>query len=308
MSASSKNQPVVVDGVQITHPAKIWWPDEGITKLDVVRFYVEIAPYVLPWLKDRLLTAERCTEGMRGPCFFQKNFEKGLPPGTPTFAVRAESTGKDVHYVVGGAKKTLLALVNLGCIAIHVMNCRTRSLHSADWLAFDLDPSSEKFADAVKAANVVAAVLAEYKLVSFPKTSGGRGLHIFVPLRAGHTQDQAREFALKVGYRAAERAPSLITMEMSKAARRGRVLVDAMRNGFAQTVVSPFSVRRRPKAPVSTPLAWDEVDPELDPADFNIRTLTHRLRQPDPWADFWKKRQSLPKSDEILRKSARAVK
>jgi bifunctional non-homologous end joining protein LigD len=291
----SKNQPVLVDGVKITHPDKIWWPEENITKLDVVKFYADIAPHILPWLRDRLLTAERCTQGMRGPCFFQKNFEKGLPPGTPTFALRAETTGKDVHYVVGGDKKTLLALVNLGCIAIHVMNCRTRSLHSADWLAFDLDPSSEKFGDAVKAAQVLASILAEFKLVSFPKTSGGRGLHIFVPLRAGYTQDEVREFALKVGYLAAERAPALITMEMSKAARHGRVLMDAMRNGFAQTVVPPYSVRRRPKAPVSTPLAWDEVDPKLDPTTFNIRKFERRLIQQNPWADFWKTKQVLPR-------------
>ena len=292
---STKTSPVLIKGVNITHPDKVWWPQERITKLDVVQFYADIAPHLLPWMKDRLLTAERCTEGMRGPCFFQKNFEKGLPPGTPTFAVRAESTGRDVHYVVGGQKETLLALVNLGCIAIHVMNCRTRSIHSADWLVFDLDPSSEKFADAAKAAKVLATVLEEFKLKSYPKTSGGRGLHIFVPLRAGHTQDNAREFALKVGELAAKRAPVLVTMEISKAARKGRVLADAMRNAYMQTVVPPYSVRRRPKAPVSTPLAWDEVHPKLDPADFNIRTFARRLAEPNPWKDFQKNRQTLPK-------------
>jgi len=292
---SSKDQPVILEGVRITHPNKVWWPQEGITKLDVARFYADIAPYLLPWMKDRLLTAERCTQGMRGLCFFQKNFEKGLPPGTPTFPLTAESTGREVHYVVGGLTKTLLAMVNLGCIAIHTMNCRTRSLHSADWLAFDLDPSSGEFADAAKAAKVLAPLLEEVKLVSYPKTSGGRGLHIFVPLRSGQTQDEARAFALKIGHLATQRAPALITMEMSKAARGRRVLVDVMRNGFAQTVVPPYSVRRRSKAPVSMPLAWDEVDPQLDPADFNIRTVQRRLAQPNPWGNFWKNRQTLPK-------------
>jgi bifunctional non-homologous end joining protein LigD len=296
-TASGKDQPVLLDGVRITHPSKVWWPQEGITKLDVVQFYADIATHLLPWIKDRLLTAERCTQGMQGLCFFQKNFEKGLPPGTPTFPLRAESTGQQVNYVVGGQKKTLLALVNLGCIAIHTMNCRTRSIHSADWLAFDLDPSSSEFADAAKAAKVLAVLLNEFKLVSYPKTSGGRGLHIFVPLRSGHTQDEAVDFAVKIGHLAAERAPTLITMEMSKAARGGRVLADAMRNGFAQTVVPPYSVRRRPKAPVSTPLAWDEVDPNLDPADFNIRNFERRLAQADPWENFWKNRQTLPKPD-----------
>jgi bifunctional non-homologous end joining protein LigD len=293
----SKDQPVLVEGVTVSHPQKLWWPQEGINKVDVVQFYADIAPHLLPWMKDRLLTAERCTEGMRGPCFFQKNFEKGLPPETPTFAVRAASTGRDVHYVVGGKKTTLLALVNLGCIAIHVMNCRIRTIHSADWLVFDLDPSSEKFADAARAAKVLRTVLEEFNLRSYPKTSGGRGLHIFVPLRAGHTQAAALEFAQKVGAAAAKRAPALITMEMAKAARGGRVLADAMRNGFMQTVVAPYSVRRRPKAPVSTPLAWDEVDPKLDPAGFNIRTFDRRLAQPNPWKDFQKNLQTLPKGE-----------
>jgi bifunctional non-homologous end joining protein LigD len=283
-----------VVGVTISHPDKVWWPNEGTTKLDVVRFYADVAPRLLPWMKARPLVAERCPDGMRGQCFFQKDFPKGLPADVPTTPITAASTGRTVHYVVGGSKKTLLALVNLGCIAMHLMNCRRRSLRRPDWLAFDLDPGSGAFADAARAGRHLHAILDELGIHSYPKTSGSRGLHVLVPLRLGPSQDEVRAFALTVGRMMADRAPALVTTEMSRAKRRGRVFADALRNASGQTIVAPYSVRRRPKAPISTPLAWDEVDVKLDPARYNLRTLERRLAGPDPWADFWARRQRLP--------------
>ncbi|HET7453406.1 MAG TPA: non-homologous end-joining DNA ligase [Thermoanaerobaculia bacterium] len=280
-----------IGGVRITHPDKLWWPDEKITKGDVAGFYAGIAPAILPWLKDRPLTAERCPNGMTGPCFFQKDFPDG---GLPTVAIRAESTGKIVHYVLGGTRASLLGLVNLGSIAIHVMNCRKGSLDRPDWLAFDLDPS-DGFREAARAGLLLRALLDEEGLRSFPKTSGSRGLHVFVPLAAGATQDRTRAFAAEIGARLAARAPKLVTVETSKAKRGGRLYADAMRNAFGQTIVPPYSVRRRPKAPVSTPLDWSEVDPKLDPAAFHIRNFDKRLAGADPWKDFGKSRQKLPK-------------
>ncbi|HEV8675710.1 MAG TPA: non-homologous end-joining DNA ligase [Methylomirabilota bacterium] len=281
-------------GVTITHPDKVWWPDEGITKLDVARFYADLASRLLPWMSDRPLAAERCPDGMRGECFFQKNFARGLPPDVPTAAIAAESTRRTVRYVVGGARKTLLAMVNLGCIAVHVMNCRTPSLEQPDWLAFDLDPGSGAFADAAKAGRLLRELLDAVGLRSYPKTSGGRGLHVLVPLRPGPEQDAVRAFALALGRTMAERSPGLVTVAMAKPKRRGRVFVDVLRNAFGQTIVAPYSVRRRPRAPISTPLDWDEVDPRLDPARYNLRTFERRLAGPDPWADFWRHRQALP--------------
>jgi bifunctional non-homologous end joining protein LigD len=282
-----------ISGVQITHPHKVWWPDEGITKVDVARFYADIASQLRPWMADRPLVAERCPDGLRGDCFFQKNFTDGLPAGVPTKAIAAESAGRSVHYVIGGATKTLLALVNLGCIAVHVMNCRTGSLGRPDWLAFDLDPGSGAFADAARAGHLLRKVLDERRIRSYPKTSGGRGLHVLVPLRRGPTQEAVRAFAQDVGRAMAERAPRLVTVAMSKTQRRGRVFADALRNAFGQTIVAPYSVRRRPKAPVSTPLDWDEVDARLDPVRFNLRTIERRIARADPWAEFWTRRQGL---------------
>jgi bifunctional non-homologous end joining protein LigD len=283
-----------IGGVRVTHPDKLWWPDDGITKGEIAEFYDRIAPAILPWLEDRPLTAERCPEGMAGPCFFQKNFPDAVSAGLPTVPIRAESTGKIVNYVVGGTKKALIALVNFGCIAIHVMNCRKDSLDRPDWLAFDLDPSTGGFADAARAGLLLRDILDEEGLRSFPKTSGSRGLHVFVPLARGATQDGTRAFAAEIGRRLAERKPSLVTVEVSKAKRGRRVYADAMRNAFGQTIVPPFSVRRRPKAPVSTPLDWSEVDPKLDPAAFHIRNFEKRLAGADPWKGFRKTRQKLP--------------
>jgi bifunctional non-homologous end joining protein LigD len=282
-----------VGGVTITHADKVWWPGEGITKRDIAQYYADIAPRLRPWMADRPLAAERCPDGMRGGCFFQKDFATGLPPGVPTAAIAARSAGRTVRYVVGGSVRTILALVNLGCIAMHVMNCRRGSLDHPDWLAFDLDPGSGAFADAARAGRLLRETLDRLELRSYPKTSGGRGLHVLVPLRPRASQDAVRAFALEVGRTVADRSPALATVAMARAARRGRVFVDTLRNAFGQTLAAPYSVRRRPGAPVSTPLEWDEVDPALDPAQFNIRTTERRLSGPDPWADFWDHRQVL---------------
>jgi bifunctional non-homologous end joining protein LigD len=287
-------EPAKVAGVAISNPDKVWWPDEGITKADIARFYDGIWPHLEPWVRDRPLVAERCPDGMLGGCFWKKDFAEHHQPAGPRLVVRAASTGKDVHYIVGNGRATVVGMVNLGCIAIHVMNSRVKTLDSADWLAFDMDPP-ERFADAARAGLALRKVLDDVRLASYPKTSGSRGLHVFVPLRAGVTPQRATAVAAALGEELARREPKLVTTEFSKAKRAERVFADVMRNAPGQTIVPPYSVRRRPRAPVSTPLAWDEVTPRLDPAVFNVRTIEKRLKAEDPWADFWRRRQTLPK-------------
>ena len=285
---------VKIAGVAISNPDKVWWPDEGITKSDVARFYDGIWSHVSPWMRDRPLTAERCPDGVLGPCFYRKDFPEHWQPAGPRLVVRAASTGKDVRYIIGGSRATLVGMVNLGCIAIHAMTSRAKTMHEVDWLAFDMDPP-ESFANAALAGLALRKLLEEVKLSSYPKTSGSKGLHLFVPLRAGVTQQEATAVAMALGEELARREPTLVTVEFSKAKRGGRVFADAMRNAFGQTVVAPYSVRNRPHAAISTPLAWDEVSPRLDPATFNMRTLEKRLEGNDPWADFWRHKQALPK-------------
>ncbi len=286
--------------VTVTHPDKVFWPTEGYTKLDLANFYDAIFPSLAPFVKDRLLTLERCPDGMRGECFYQREAPRGMPPGTPTKRVRdAKGT---TNYVVGGSRATQLTLVNLGCIAVHVWGSRAGAPRRPDWVCFDLDPSSGAFADAARAGLLVKDALDSLGVASFPKTSGSRGLHVFVPIRVGPDVGEVLGFAEAFVSRLAAAHPKDLTVDAHIAARRGRVYLDPFRNGFAQTVAAPFSVRRRPKAPVSTPLAWAEVSPRLVPSDFNLGNFVGRREGHTPWKDFFRRRQSLAAAIKAVRR------
>jgi bifunctional non-homologous end joining protein LigD len=253
-----------------------------------------VFPKLKPYVKDRLLSLERCPDGIRGNCFVQKEKPPGMPEGTPTQRIQHEKG--TTNYVVGGSLETQLALVNLGCIAVHVWGTRAANPRKPDWVCFDLDPDSGKFSDAANAGLKVKEALDALNLVSFAKTSGKKGLHVFVPIRVGPDTDDVRGFAESLGARLAAAYPKELTVEGRIAARKGRVYLDPFRNGFAQTVVSPFCVRHAPHAPVSTPLSWKEVSPDLKPSNFNLGNFEKRLREPDPWADFFAARQSLDRA------------
>jgi bifunctional non-homologous end joining protein LigD len=289
MPAKSKNA-----FIQISSPDKVLWPDDGYTKLDLANFYRDVFHVLRPYINDRILTLERCPNGMRGQCFYQKEKPGSMPPGTPTKRIaNASGPRKSTNYVVGGALATQLALVHLGCIPVHVTGSRASTFPKPDWVCFDLDPSSGKFADAANAGLLLKEVLDTLELVSFPKTSGSRGLHVFIPIRVGPTATQVLQFAEQVVSKLAAAHPQQLTIEHSIQARGDRVYLDPFRNGAVQTVVSPYSVRRKRQAPVSTPLSWSEVKPSLDPATFNVGNFRTRLKKKDPWSDFFRTRQNL---------------
>ena len=269
--------------IAVSHPDKIFWPEEGYTKLDLVEYYNAIFPKLSPYVKDRMLSLERCPDGMRGECFFQKQKPKGMPPGTPTKRIaHAANTGKFTDYVVGGSLITQLALANLGCIAVHVMASRATAPRQPDWVCFDIDPESGNFSDAARAGLHVKGALDALKLASFAKTSGSRGMHVLVPIRTGPDADEVLAFAESFVARVAAAHPDELTVEHSLVARRGRVYLDPFRNGFGQTVVAPYSVRRREKAPISTPLEWSEVKSTLIPSDFNMANVAKRIKPRRP--------------------------
>jgi bifunctional non-homologous end joining protein LigD len=289
--------------IAVSNPDKIFWPEEGYTKLGLVKFYAEAFPLLQPYLEDRLLSLERCPDGMKGDCFYQKEKPLGMPPDTPTKRIEStEGKRKAVNYVVGGQLKTQLALANLGCIPIHIMGTTATKPRKPDWVVFDCDPESGKFADAAKAGLRLREVLDALQLASFPKTSGSRGLHIFIPLKVGPDVSEVLEFASILSQKVAAAYPKELTFEHSIAARRGRVYLDPFRNGFGQTVVAPYSVRRRVHAPVSTPLSWKEVKTSLDPGSFTIANFATRMKKPDPWKDFFANRQSLKDAMGALKK------
>lgn len=278
----------------LSHPDKVFWPAEGYTKRDLANFYRDVFPLLGPYVKDRILTLERCPDGLQGPCFYQKEMPKGMPPHTPAKRI-ANLSGKrkSTNYILGGSLETQIALVNLGCIPVHAMGSRGKTFPKPDWICFDLDPASGRFSDAAEAGCLLRELLDRLGLKSFPKTSGSRGLHVFVPIRVGPTADEVLQFAEKVAAALAAANPKLLTTEHSIAARGKRVYLDPFRNGSVQTVVSPYSVRRKPRAPVSTPLAWTEVERSLDPSDFNIKSFAARQKGNDPWASFFASRQNL---------------
>jgi bifunctional non-homologous end joining protein LigD len=289
-----------IAGVRVSNPDKVFWPEEGYTKRDVVAFYADVFARLKPYVKDRLLSLERCPDGMKGSCFFQKEAPKGLPPDTPTKPV--QHSNKVTNYVVGGKLETQLALANLGCIALHVWGSRQQAPRKPDWVCFDLDPDTGEFADAILAAVRVKEALDALELESFVKTSGGKGIHVFIPIKVGPDADDALAFAERLGTHLSNAYPKQFTMESRIADRKGRVYLDPFRNGFAQTVVAPYSVRRKPKAPFSMPLSWKQVKPGLDHTRFNLGTHRKVLAGPDPWADFWKSRQSLARALQAVRR------
>jgi bifunctional non-homologous end joining protein LigD len=284
----------------ISHPDKVFWPEDGYTKQNLADFYRDVFPLLHPYVVDRILTLERCPEGMEGECFYQKEKPKSMPSGTPTKRI-ANSSGprKSTNYVVGGSLGTQLALVNLGCIPVHVTGCTAKHFPKPDWVCFDLDPAAGKFKDAANAGMHVKEALEVLGLISFPKTSGSRGLHIFVPIHLGPTAGEVLKFAEEVVARLAADHPKELTVEHSIAGRGARVYLDVARNGSVQTVVAPYSVRRRPHAPISTPLDWSEVKASLDPSRFNLGTFRDRFKKKDPWAEFFASRQNL--KDAIAR-------
>lgn len=280
--------------VEISNPDKIFWPDEKYSKGDLANFYRDVFPLLRPYVNDRILTLERCPDGMEGHCFYQKQKPEGMPRGTPTKRfTNATGKRKATDYLLGGQLSTQLALVNLGCIPVHIAGTRAKTFPKSDWVCFDLDPSSGKFADAARVALLVREALDHLGLTSFPKTSGSRGIHVLVPIRLGPTAQQVLKFAEDFCDRLASAHPEQMTTEHSISQRGDRVYLDPFRNGPLQTVVSPYSVRRQPHAPISTPLAWSEVSPKLDPTGFNLGNFQSRLNKADPWADFFDHRQSL---------------
>ena len=304
---SSKNaktkKPSIASTAQVRNPDKIFWPDEGYTKGNLADFYREVFPLLQPFVANRILTLERCPDGMKGSCFYQKEKPDSMPAGTPTKRISNSSGArKSTNYVVGGQLETQIAMVNLGCIPVHVTGSRASNFPKPDWICFDLDPGSGKFSDAANAGLMVKEALDALDLESFPKTSGSRGLHIFVPIRVGPSSDDVLVFAEKLVARLAAEHPKELTVEHAIADRGNRVYLDPFRNGAVQTVVTPYSVRRKPQASFSMPLAWDQVKPSLDPTTFNLGNFRERLKRKDPWSNFFESRQNFAAASKRLNK------
>ncbi|MBI4410737.1 MAG: DNA ligase D [Gemmatimonadetes bacterium] len=286
-ASSRRAGPVQVAGVRLTNPDRVLYPAEAISKLELARYYETVAEWILPHVKDRPLTLVRCPEGHEKECFFQKHAPELIGPGLEKVEV-AEEKGAATYLAITSLPG-LIWLVQMGVLELHVSNARQDRPERPDQIVFDLDPGpGVEWRAVLEAARRMRDRLEELGLTSFVKTTGGKGLHVVVPLARRHDWDEVRTFARAVAEDIARTAPDRFTVQMAKAERDGKIFLDYLRNARGQTAVVAYSTRARAGAPVATPLAWDELEPGIRSDSFNIRNLPERLSglEQDPWAGF----------------------
>jgi bifunctional non-homologous end joining protein LigD len=271
-------------GLKLSNLDKVFWPGEGITKGDLLRYYQAVAPVIVPHLSDRPFTMKRYPDGIEGGFFFQKDAPKHMPAWIPRRKFWASTRDRPpkrrlIDFALVNDELALLWMVNMGCIDMNTWYSRVDKPDRPDWVLFDLDPSPDVgFAETIEVALLVKQALDALGLASFPKTSGSEGMHVLVPIERRHTYDDTREFAEIVARAIASAHRGLATTEWSKRKRRG-VLIDANQNGEGKTIASVYSVRPKPGAPVSTPLRWDEVTDKLNPAIYTMDVVLDRVRR-----------------------------
>ncbi|MCL4416657.1 MAG: non-homologous end-joining DNA ligase [Actinobacteria bacterium] len=282
-----KPEPITISNaikVEITNPNKIFWPQEGFTKKDLADYYKNIADFILPYLDERPQSLNRCPDGINGECFFQKDIEHELPGWLKTEKIFSESKNKDINYLVCSGIDSLLYMVNLGCIEMNPWNSRIGKLDNPDYAVLDLDPLNVSFSDVVKVALNVKHFLDKIGIVGFCKTSGATGIHIYLPLEAKYSYEQTLDFTKILATIVNENIPELTSLERAPDKRRQKVYIDCYQNRIGQTMVTPYSVRPRELAPVSTPLRWNELNNNLNPSNFTIKNIFNRLEK---FGDLW---------------------
>jgi bifunctional non-homologous end joining protein LigD len=278
--------------LRLTHPDRILWPDEGVTKEGLAEFYTDIADWILPHLRGRVLSLVRCPSGVAEKCFFAKHAWHGL-----SHAVRRVDVGEKEKMLTLDDLSGLIDLVQAGVVEIHPWGSTAAHLEKPDRLTFDLDPGEDvPWSAVIEAAFAVRARLEDFGLASFVKTSGGKGLHVLLPVEPGASWDDAKRFTQSIAEAMTKAQPERYVATMAKTARRGRIFIDYLRNGRGQTAVAAYSTRALPFASVSTPLAWDELSEGVRPDHFKIGNIRQRLDvlKEEPWPDFFTLRQRLP--------------
>ncbi|MET0153700.1 MAG: DNA ligase D [Candidatus Binatia bacterium] len=273
----SPTSPPQGHAIHYTNLDKIFWPEDRYTKGDLIEYYRRISPWLLPYLRDRPLVLTRFPDGIHGKSFFQKDAPAFVPAWVRTERVWSEHAGREIDYFVCDEMGSLLYLVNLGTIPLHLWSSRVGQLERPDWCILDLDPKGAPFAHVVELALALRRLCDAIELPAFVKTSGATGLHVLVPLGAQFTHEQSRTLGELLARFVNREHPDISTITRKVSARGGRVYLDYLQNRQGQTIAGPFSARPLPGAPVSTPLDWEEVGPELEPRSFTIATAPARL-------------------------------
>ncbi|HLW20952.1 MAG TPA: DNA ligase D [Cyclobacteriaceae bacterium] len=266
--------------VPISNLDKIYWPESSITKFHLIDYYLAIADFILPYLKDRPQNLHRYPEGIHKESFYQKDTAGIFPHWIDTVDVYSKSNGKEIKYMLCQHEATLLYMANLGCIEINPWNSRQDALEFPDYAVIDIDPSDKNtFEEVIEVAQVAKEVIDRIQIEAFCKTSGSSGMHIYIPLGAQYTHDESRDFTKLLCYLVHEELPELTSMERQVDKRKGKIYLDFLQNRKGQTLAAPYCVRPKPGATVSTPLEWEEVKPGLDMHAFNIFTMMGRLKE-----------------------------
>lgn len=266
--------------VPISNLEKVYWPDNGISKYQLIDYYLDIAEVILPFLTDRPQNLHRHPEGIHKEGFYQKDTAGIFPHWIDTVNIFSKSNEKEIEYLLCQNEATLLYMANLGCIEINPWNSRKNNLDHPDYSVIDIDPSDKNtFEEVIEVAQVAHAILDQARIPAYCKTSGSSGLHIYLPLEAQYTYDEARDFTKLLCYLVLEQLPGLTSMERKLDKRKGKIYLDFLQNRKGQTLAAPFCVRPKPGATVSAPLEWKEVKSGLDMHDFNIFTMKDRLKE-----------------------------
>jgi bifunctional non-homologous end joining protein LigD len=295
----------------LSNLSKVFWPDEGYTKEDLLKYYYRVSPVLIRYLDARPMNLERYPDGIGGKSFYQKDTPDHFPDWIKTTTIKSENTeGKENRYVVCDTQETLVYLANLACIPLHPWSSRISSIDNPDFVILDLDPDPKiPFAQVCQFALKIRDVLEQLQLQSFPKTSGSKGIHILIPIQPEYPYPIVRHFAEIVARMSVHGLREVATIERSMERRKGRIYVDYLQNGKGKTVVSPYCLRPRPGAPVSTPLTWDEVSSGVRPDTFNIKSIFRRLESKgDLFEPLLTQKQSLHSAlqrlEDLLRKTA----
>lgn len=274
--------------VKFSNTDKIFWPKEKYTKGDVIAYYDSVADYILPYLKDRPESLRRTPDGLKSDGFFQKNVAGTVPKWVKTRKIKSDSASESIEWLLCQDKETLLFLANYGCIEMNPWSSRVGSLNNPDYIIFDLDPKGAPMKNIVATAIKVKEILDSLKVPAYIKTSGGNGLHVFIPIKPKYTYEQTREFSHLVSQMVHRDLPKITSLERMPDKRKGKVYLDFLQNGKGKTMASIYSLRPREGAGVSTPLEWDEINDQLDLKKFNIKTVPKRLAEKgDLWKDFF---------------------
>jgi bifunctional non-homologous end joining protein LigD len=294
-SRSDPRPPTPATPVNLTHPERILYPRDGITKQDVADYYAAMEEPMLRALRDRPLALEHWNDGIDKPSWFHQDVGRGAPPWVSSIETPTRTTGKSVRHLEVDRPETLRWLAQMSVLTIHMWASQAPSLEEPDWLVFDLDPAKGKgIEQAIEAALIIRRLLDHLRLPSLPKTSGKRGIHVLIPLAAGYTHEEANEFACSIGAAVTSKVPEF-TMERALNKRHGRLYLDCMQNAYGKTIVAPYSLRAIDSAPVSAPLKWEEVTKKLDPKKYNLRTMPARLAKVgDLFARVFEDRVKLP--------------